>query len=127
MSHQLTSQDDSSKYLLVVSGSVPPKGYDSAEFPELGSSHPCPHCFCSPCVIVLPPDFLVGSSTPHLRNQTKRFSLYKRFWGLLKDLGLWRYPQYLERKGRRTAIDDAREIMPKCVVEVRVLIAMLQM
>ena len=33
---------------------------------------------------------------------------------------MWRHPPYLERKERRTSIDDAREVMPKCVVEVGV-------
>ena len=101
-------------------GSVPPKGYDSAEFPQVGGSSLCPYCFCTPCVISLPPNFLEGSSAPHIRNQSKRFTLYKHFWGLLKDVGVWRHPPYLERKERRTSIDDAREVMPKCVVEVGV-------
>ena len=40
------------------------------------------------------------------------------FWGLLNDLGLWRDPEYLQRKEGRTARDDRREILPYCVIAV---------
>ena len=57
------------------SGLVTPKGYSNG-FPSLGGEEqhrPCPHCSCGPCVIQMPPDFLVGSSAPHECNREKRY------------------------------------------------------
>ena len=81
----------------------------------------CQHCLCAPCVISLPPDFLKGSCDAHAANDEKRHRLYKMFWGLLNDLGLWRDPEYLQRKEERTERDDRREILPHCVIEVSTL------
>ena len=100
-----------------------PKGYDGTQFPVLDGDDRCIHCLCTPCIVSMPPDFLVGSSVPHLRNNTKRFKLYKKFWGLLKDIGLWSHPEYVARKVRRTAVDDQREMIPHCIVKVSILIA----
>lgn len=105
----------------------PPKGYDGDDYPRLVESkddcpegvEPCPHCLSSPCVIEQPPNFLTGSAAPALGNISKRFSLYRKFWQLLKEIGLWQCETYLQRKGARTARDDPREIIPKCVVMVR--------
>ena len=46
--------------------------------------------------------------------------LYRKFWRCLKTLGVWRDEDYLSRKETRTARDDKREIMPDCVIEVRI-------
>ena len=78
----------------------------------------CPHCLCAPCVIALPPDWLRGQCDPHDANAEKRCLFYRKFWGLLRDLGLWDDPEYVRRKERRTARDDRREIMPNCVIIV---------
>ena len=108
----------------------PPKGYEGDDFPRLGridsddgspEDGSCPHCLCAPCVIAKPPSFLAGSAMPALGNMTKRFSLYRKFWQLLKELGLWQCETYLQRKEARTARDDPREIIPECVVTVREL------
>ena len=82
----------------------------------------CPHCFFTPCVVERPPDFLRGSSAASVRNSQHRFRLYTGFWRLFKDLWLWRDDRYLERKQTITSIDDPREPLPKCVVEVSVMI-----
>ncbi len=74
------------------------------------------HC---PCVTQLRPDFLRGSCGPHPANDEKRHRLYKR---LLSDLRVWVDDEYLERKERRTAIQDRREIIPKCVITLRELL-----
>ena len=103
----------------------PPKGYTDGNFPQLGGQigsgeeECCPHCLCVPCVIAMPPAFLTGSAAPALGNMTKRFALYRKFWQLLKELGLWQHDTYLQRKGARTARDDPREIIPHCIVTVR--------
>jgi hypothetical protein len=73
---------------------VAPKGYKGLEFPVLGGDNPCEHCKCTPCVIELPPDFLLGSGAPHIRNKHKRYPLYRRFWSLMDAIGLWRHPEY---------------------------------
>ena len=50
------------------------KGYSKGDHPILGQptdkAH-CPHCLCTPCVVVQPPDFLVGSSAASLSNVSK--------------------------------------------------------
>ena len=78
----------------------------------------CPHCLCSPCVIVLPLDFLKGSCDPHPANDEKRHRLYRMFWRLLVSLGLWNDPEYILRKEIRTVRDERREILPECVTQV---------
>ena len=104
-------------------GCVPPKGYSSdGGFPSLGGdneNNPSPHCFCGPCIVEMPPDFLVGSSTPHARNREQRYKLYRKFWQTLKQLGLWQHPSYKRRKTEKTAEDDPREIFPDCILQVR--------
>ena len=96
-----------------------PKGYKhNPRCPELRGDNHCPSCLCTPCVIVLPPDFLKGSCDPHPANDEKRFQLYRKFWRLLNSLDVWRDEEYLQRKTRRTVRDDKREIMPACVIEV---------
>ena len=97
-----------------------PRGYNhSPAYPVFRGFNQCPHCFCEPCVISLPPDFLRGSCSPHPANDEKRHRLYRMFWRLLKDLGLWADEEYLARKEARTVRDDKREIMPRCVITVR--------
>ena len=100
-----------------------PRGYTvDNPFPHLvpdKTDNGCPHCLCEPCVVSLPPDFLRGSGCPHLRNTEKQFTLYRKFRGLLQDLKVWQHPVYLERKVSRLLLSDNREIMPKCIVQVR--------
>lgn len=99
-------------------GSVHVYGYSGIK-PVLNAPSRCPHCYCSPCVVVLQPDFLVGSAVADRRNAHKRYPLYRKFWRVLNQLGLWRHDEYLERKVARTTADDPREIMPACILEVR--------
>ena len=100
----------------------PPKGYISLDFPRLVGNNDedndskCPHCLCTPCVIVQPPSFLTGSTAASLGNISKRFSLYKKFWRLFKEMGLWQSDVYLQRKSVRTSRDDKREMIPQCTV-----------
>ena len=54
----------------------------------------------------------VGSSGP------KQHRLYRLFWKLLKDLGVWGDEEYLQRKEGRTVRDDRREIIPACIITV---------
>ena len=96
-----------------------PRGYrENPRYPVLRGPDHCHHCLCTPCVIQLPPDFLRGSASPHPANDEKRFRLYRLFWKVLSDVGLWNDEEYLRRKEGRTVIHDKREIMPKCVVTV---------
>ena len=43
--------------------------------------------------------------------------MYRKFWGQLKVLGVWRDKSYLIKKQQRTARDDRRDIMPDCVIQ----------
>ena len=72
----------------------------------------------------MPPDFLKGSCSPHPANTNKRHRLYRKFWGVLKDLGVWGEEEYLRRKEQRTSRNDSREIMPDCIIEVHVYLFM---
>ena len=69
-------------------------------------------------MIALPPDWLRGQCDPHDANAEKRYWFYRKFWGLLRDLGLWDDPEYVRRKEWRTARDDRREKMANCVIIV---------
>ena len=40
---------------------------------------------------------------------------------LLGQLGVWNHPQYLEYKRTETNILDARDVMPDCVLRLRVV------
>ena len=96
-----------------------PRGYrQNPQHPVLRGQNHCRHCLCAPCVIQLPPDFLRGSASPHPANDEKRHRLYRLFWRLLNDMGLWRDDEYLQRKEARTSIYDKREIIPRCVITV---------
>ena len=104
-------------YLIV--NSHQPRGYkDASQYPRLRGQGFCRCCLCSPCVIVLPPDFLRGSCSPHPANDEKRYVLYRKIWGLLNDVGLWKDDDYLSRKEEKTARDDKRDVMPDCVIKV---------
>lgn len=99
-----------------------PRGYTSdTPWPQLTGDDGlggCPHCLCNPCVVSMPPDFLVGRGPPHLRNVEKRYTLYRKFWRMFTDIQLWGHPVYLSKKQAITSILDQREILPKCVVKV---------
>lgn len=98
--------------------SLLPATQSSANFPVLGGYEACDQCFCAPCIIYNPPPFLVGSSVANITNNSKRFKLYRKFWKELKKRGMWEHPEYLERKRKKTSIDDPREILPPCVIQV---------
>ena len=58
--------------------------------PTIDDSSGCPHCFCSPCVIANPPSFVVGRAAMNAHNAHKRYPLYRKFWRVLNELGVWR-------------------------------------
>ena len=89
--------------------------------PILRGPHQCPKCYCDPCVITRPPNFLRGSCDPHEANGEKRHRLYRKFWRCLNGLGVWRDEEYLRKKEGRTVRDDRRDIMPDCVLEVHTI------
>ena len=96
------------------------KGYlSAAAHPQLREEPYCPHCLMGPCVIEMPPDFLVGNADADPGNLKKRFALYRKFWSLLQAFGLWHDDTYLQRKRAVTHQDDRRELLPLCVVTVR--------
>ena len=94
-------------------------GYSDSAPPTLGGDDKCPHCLCTPCVVSTSPSFLEGRAAPDDRNAHKRFPLYRKFWRVMNELGVWRHEEYLARKVLRTSVSDVREIMPTCVLNVR--------
>ena len=91
---------------------------ETAQFPMLQGQNHCSQCFCDPCIILWPPDYLRGSAGPHDANDEKRHVLYRKFWRTLKGLGFWEDSEYLRRKQERTSRDDRRDIIPDCVIKV---------
>lgn len=68
-----------------------PRGYGSGiEPPQFNGEGHCPHCFMAPCVVQRPPDFLVGAA-----------------------------PAHLVRKREKTALNDPREVIPACAIQVK--------
>ena len=61
---------------------------------------------------------MTGQSGPHPRNNQHRYRLYRSFWRARKELGLWRIPTYLSRKGQVIHEDNPKEIIPCSVVDV---------
>ena len=94
-------------------------GYSDSASPTLGGDDKCPHCLCTPCVVSRSPSFLEGTAAADGRNAHKRYPLYRKFWKVLNELGVWRHEEYLVRKVLRTSVSDVREIMPTCVLNVR--------
>ena len=78
----------------------------------------CPHCHLAPCVTVKPPSWLRGSAEASLGNISKRFKLYRKFWTLLGQLGVWNHPDYITHKQTKTSILDSRDVMSDCVLRV---------
>ena len=97
-----------------------PSGYDKDDPPEIDGPDACPHCHLAPCITAKPPNWLRGSAEANLSNITKRFRLYRRFWTLLGQLGLWNHPQYIEYKQTKTSVLDCRDVMPDCVLRVSI-------
>ena len=78
-----------------------PFGYDEAAPPILDGTAddpPSPYCHLGPCIISKGPSWLVGSSAPSLGNLAKRYELNRKFWRVLRQLGVWSHPLYLNEK-----------------------------
>ena len=101
-----------------------PSGYGGGHPPILNGTAdepPCPYCHLGPCIISRAPSWLVGSSAPGLGNLAKRYTLYRKFWRVLRQLGVWSHPLYLNEKVLHTTLADVREVMPKCVTTVSLI------
>ena len=55
----------------------------------------------------------MGSSAPSLGNPAKRYALYRKYYRVLRHLGVWTHPLYLNEKVAHTILTDVREVMPK--------------
>ena len=55
---------------------------------------------------------------PSLGNPAKRYALYRKYYRVLRHLGVWTHPLYLNEKVAHTILTDVREVMPKWVVTV---------
>ena len=100
--------------------------------PQAMEGEECPHCLCTPCVTdhqVYLQLWWPDHRPPHNRNSKARKVTYKKFWGLMSNLGLWNDPRYVQRKQLALARDPRcnvyawvrqvrkREIMPNCVLK----------
>ena len=72
----------------------------------------CPYCLQQPCITTSH-----GPARPQ-KNISKRYKSYREYYKLLKCVGLWNNPSYVERKRELGIyIDDVLEVMPNCVVK----------
>jgi hypothetical protein len=95
-------------------------GYEDKEPPNTEGPDQCPYCHLCLCVIIQSPTWLIGSAPPNLGNDSKRYKLYRKFWRLLGQLGVWNNPSYIQLKQTQTTLNDPRDVMPVCVTtEVR--------
>ena len=62
--------------------------------------NPCEHFKCTPCVVELPPNFLVGSGAPHI------IHCIDGFGALWIHLGYGEIPSTCQKKEQRTARDN---------------------
>jgi hypothetical protein len=102
-----------------------------APLPAVDINHPddqCPACFCKPCCThndnrqLWWPDVNVP---PNRINRSLRLRVYKYFWAMLLNRGVWKQQRYLDRKTRAMDLDPRlknyewhkREIMPDCVIK----------
>ena len=60
----------------------------------------CSYCFCGPCVTSVTFQQLCWPQQhmPHAANSRIRKQIYRKFWGLMANLGLWKDDRYLHRK-----------------------------
>ncbi len=94
--------------------------------PHIAGQHECPHCLCSPCITSEQFRQLwwpQNSVAPHDRNSGLRKKNYYKFWGMLKNRGIWEDPRYQQRKiaampQRISYIFHKRELMPDCVIKL---------
>ncbi len=54
----------------------------------------------------------------HTINMVKRFKLYRKYWKLVGDLGVWHHPLYLAYKATKTTVHNKRDVISECVLRV---------
>ena len=81
----------------------------------------CPYCFQTVCVTALPNDFLGQGQAACDANHGLRRNIYNHYWKMIRNLGGWRNPRYLDHKqhvgGGEWVVEHRREIMPLCVLK----------
>ena len=105
---------------------------ESPPLPSVDLNHPdslCPACLCRPCCTNNDNRQLwwpVVNTLPNPANRTTRLKIYKCFWAMLLNRGVWKDPRYIDRKTRAMALDPylkdfvchKRDIMPECVLKL---------
>ncbi|CAC5400046.1 unnamed protein product [Mytilus coruscus] len=84
----------------------------------------CPFCLVAPCVAVSNESapWIGEGQPPSAENSGVRKEIYKRFWKIMDNLGVWYTEDYLDRKknigGGEWIVYHRREIMPDCVLDL---------
>ena len=87
----------------------------------------CQYCFMRPCITARNLQIVGSGQSACEDNSGIRKGIYKLYWKVLNNAGLWNNPRYLAVKvqranGREWAISHKREVMPICVlVQLRAL------
>ncbi|CAC5388302.1 unnamed protein product [Mytilus coruscus] len=90
----------------------------------VGNQGKCPFCLVGPCVIISNSSapWIGPGQLPSPENSGIRKEIYKRFWKIVDNLGVWYTEEYLDRKknigGGEWVVYHRREIMPKCVLDL---------
>ena len=109
-------------HLVMINTDIAPSVFDDRDTPCLdGTATDPPSMPLFPlglCIIVRHPSWLVGSSSHSLACMEKKYNLYRKFWRVLRQLGIWSHSLYLAYKATQTAVSDVRDIMPQCVITV---------
>lgn len=78
----------------------------------------CTDCLCTPCIVISNYVKMGNGQRPSSKNPGIRKLLYRKFWGCLANLGIWKQPCYIERKrANKKGVITKREIMPACIVK----------
>ena len=103
-----------------------------APLPAADPDHPdneCPRCFCKPCCTHDDNRQMwwpIVNGLPHRINRATRLKIYKCFWAMLLNRGVWKDERYVVRKSNAMSLDPLlrdyvwhkRDIMPDCVLKL---------
>lgn len=96
--------------------------------PKDENAEECPFCYCQPCIThedVRQQWWQQQPAPPHHDNTGCRKKVYKRFWTMIYNRGVWHDPRYLDKKADALGLQrnrqhwvHRRDIIPLCVLKL---------